>query len=220
MASGREWADIPIIDLRGSHNVNDIHTDFHSYAARARLDEANGTHANQIIWTWAAGPGVFQNITPSPEVALKSFLLMDRWLGAIENDDRPLPKRLKVLRDKPADAGDACFVNGQEITDQATCAATFPFFSDARIAAGGPLADDVMQCQLTRLDRSAYSVSFTDDQWSRLQAVFPDGVCDHRRPGVDQRPSVSWLTFVDGPGGKPLGPAPRSRPLTPGEDDD
>ncbi|HSR22865.1 MAG TPA: DUF6351 family protein, partial [Candidatus Eisenbacteria bacterium] len=142
VTSGREWADVPIIDLRGSHNVNDIHTDFHSYAARARLDEANGTHANQVIWTWQAGPGVFQNITPAPDVALKSFLLMDRWLAAIEADGSPVPLRLKVLRNRPADAVDACFAGGQEITDQATCRAAFPFFADARIAAGGPPADN------------------------------------------------------------------------------
>jgi hypothetical protein len=210
VTNGREWADVPIIDLRGSHNVNDIHTDFHSYAARARLDEANGTHANQIIWTWQAGPGLFQNIVPSPTVALQSFLLMDRWLSAIEADSRHVPLSQKVLADRPADAVDACFVNGQEVTDQATCRATFPFFADARIAAGGPLADDVMQCQRRPLDPNAYAVTFTASQLTSLRAAFPTGICDFGRPGVAQRPSVSWLTFANGPGGEPLGPAPRS----------
>ena len=212
VTSGREWADVPIIDLRGSHNVDDIHTDFHSYAARARLDEANGTHANQIIWTWQGGPGVFQNITPSPAVALQSFLLMDRWLSAIESDRRPLSRAQKVLRDKPADAVDACFVDGQEVTDQAACRAAFPFFADARIAAGGPLADDVIQCQRKPLDPRDYAVRLTAAQWSSLRAAFPTGVCDFSRGGIDQRPSVSWLSFAHGPGGQPLGPAPRSHP--------
>jgi hypothetical protein len=212
VTSGREWADVPIIDLRGSHNVNDIHTDFHSYAARARLDQANGTHANQIIWTWQAGPGLFENITPSPAVALQSFLLMDRWLSTIEADHRHLPLSQKVLRDKPSAAVDACFVNGQEVTNQATCRATFPFFADARIAAGGPLADNVMQCQRKALNPRDYTVQFSADQWARLRAAFPTGVCNFNRPGVDQRPSVSWLGFAEGPGGEPLGPAPRSQP--------
>ncbi|HSR26071.1 MAG TPA: DUF6351 family protein, partial [Candidatus Eisenbacteria bacterium] len=53
---------------------------------------------------------------------------------------------------------------------------------------------------------------FTADQWARLQRAFPTGVCDWRLPGVNQRPSVSWLTFAGGPGGEPLGPAPTSRP--------
>jgi hypothetical protein len=217
VTNARAWADIPIIDLRGSHNVNDIHTDFHTYAARARLDQANGTHANQIIWTWAAGPGLFQNIVPSPEIALESFLLIDRWLANIESDRRELPRSAKVLRDRPADAVDACFVNGKEVTDQATCRTTFPFFGDSRIAAGGPLADNVMKCQLMRLDRRDYNVTFSADQWARLQRAFPSGVCNWRRPGVDQRPSVPWLSFAEGPGGESLGPAPRSRPIG-GED--
>ncbi|HYW25245.1 MAG TPA: DUF6351 family protein [Terriglobales bacterium] len=214
VTNGRAWADVPIIDLRGSHNVNDIHTDFHSYAARARLDEANGTHANQVIWTWQGGPGLFQNIVPSPAVALQSFLLMDRWLSAIEADHRQLPLSQKVLGDRPADAVDACFINGQEITDQATCAAAFKFYGDARIAAGGPLADNVMQCQREALDPLDFAVTFTAAQWASLRQTFRTGVCDFNRPGVAQRPSVSWLTFAHGPGGEPLGPAPRSHPLS------
>ena len=214
VTNGREWANVPIIDLRGSHNVNDIHTDFHSYAARARLDEANGTHANQVIWTWQGGPGLFQSIVPSPAVALQSFLLMDRWLSTIESDRRHLPLPQKVIRDKPADAVDACFLNGQEVTDQATCRAAFPFFADAHIAAGGPLADNVMQCQLQPLDPRSYAVTFSASQWARLQQTFPTGVCNFSRPGVDQRPSVSWLSFTGGPGGQPLGPAPKSRPIS------
>src|SRR5207249_4073043 len=83
-----------------------------------------------------------------------------------------------------------------EITDRATCAATFPFFGDARIAAGGPLADDVMKCQLRPLDPRSYAVTFTAGQWARLRAAFPTGVCDWRRRGGDQRPSVSWGKFA------------------------
>ena len=44
---------VAIIDLRGTSNESDIHTDFHTYAMRARLDKANGGHGNQIIWTFA-----------------------------------------------------------------------------------------------------------------------------------------------------------------------
>ena len=40
---GTQLANVPIIDLRGSeHLFNDIHTDYHSYVMRARLDAANG----------------------------------------------------------------------------------------------------------------------------------------------------------------------------------
>src|SRR5262249_31480065 len=152
------------------------------------------------------------SIVPSPAVALQSFLLMDRWLAAIEADNRGMPLRLKVLKDRPADAVDACFIGGQEGTDQAPCAAAFPFQADGRIAAGGTLAADVIQCQRRQPSPGDYGVAFTADQWARLLATFPSGVCDFSRPGIDQVPSVSWLTFANGPGGQPLGPAPRSRP--------
>jgi hypothetical protein len=54
-------------------------------------------------------------------------------------------------------------------------------------------------------------VTFTVDQWARLQAAFPNGVCDWTQPSVDVQPTVPWLTFKDGPGGKPLGLAPVSK---------
>jgi hypothetical protein len=58
-------------------------------------------------------------------------------------------------------------------------------------------------------------VTFTDAQWAQLQKAFPSGVCDYTKPGVEQQPSIPWISFADGPGGKPLGPAPRSRPGAP-----
>jgi Tannase-like family of unknown function (DUF6351) len=219
VTNGRELANVPIIDLRGSHNVNDIHSDYHSYVMRARLDAANGNHDNQIIWTWAGGPGLFQNITPGPDVALESFLLMDRWLSNIEGDGTRAPLSVKVRRDKPADAVDACFTGSYgastEVTDAATCAARFPYYGDPRLGAGGPLTDEVMKCRLKPLDPADYNVAFTADQWARLEQAFASGVCDWTKPGVAEQPSLSWMTFTNGPGGEPLGPPSRSRPVPP-----
>lgn len=213
ITSGRALAGVPIVDLRGSHNVNDIHSDFHSYVTRARLDAANGGHGNQIIWTWAGGPGLFQNIAPDPNIALKSLELIDRWVAAVQADRRPIPRRRKVALDKPADAVDACFAgpDDTEITDPATCAATYPHFADPRIVAGSPLTDDVMECRLVPLSATDYPVTFTADQWARLQQAFPSGVCDFSRPGVGTRRSIPWLDYSV-TGGGPLGPPPRSHP--------
>ncbi|MBW3602928.1 MAG: cell wall-binding repeat-containing protein, partial [Actinobacteria bacterium] len=80
---------------------------------------------------------------------------------------------------------------------------------------GEHLRHDILKCQLAPLDRSEYDVDFTDEQWARLQEAFPDGVCDWSRPGVGQQPSVSWQTFAEGPGGRPLGPPPTSTPNGP-----
>jgi hypothetical protein len=217
VVNGRELANVPIIDLRGSHNVDDIHSDYHSYVMRARLDAANGGHGNQIIWTWQGGPGIFPpTIGPSPAIALKSFLLMDKWLTNIESDSRQVPLAQKVLDDKPADAVDACFTNrtdaSSEITDPATCATLFPHYGDARLGAGEPLVDNAMQCRLKPLDPADYALTFNAAQWTRLQHAFPDGVCDWSQPPVGFQPSIPWLTYAGGPGGEPLGPAPESHP--------
>jgi len=184
----REAAKVPIIDLRGSSNL-EIHTDFHSYAMRERLIQANGHAGNQIIWTSAVA---LEGDASGNEQA---FLLMDRWLANIEADTSTNPLEVKVLRDKPVEAVDACWIAGEKITDMSRCRAAFPYFGDPRIAAGGPLADNILKCQLKPLDRADYTVDFTNAQWDRLQQVFPSGVCDHRKPGVDQQPSIPWLKF-------------------------
>ena len=40
--------------------------------------------------------------------------------------------------------------------------------------------------------------------------MFPTGVCDWTKPGVEQVRADPWTTFADGPGGRPLGEPPVS----------
>jgi Tannase-like family of unknown function (DUF6351) len=206
-----ELANVPMIDLRGSHNFNDIHTDYHSYVMRARLDAANGGHGNQLIWTWN---GALFGIGPPPSIAVKSFLLMDSWLSNIESDARDVSLSQKVLDDKPQGATDECWIGPAltETTDPTACASAFPHFGDARLVSGESLVDNAMQCRLKPLDRTAYAVAFTDAQWTRLQQAYPDGVCDWSQPPVGFQPSIPWLTYAGGPGGQPLGAPPESHP--------
>jgi hypothetical protein len=199
----REAAKVPIIDLRGN-DFFEIHTDVHSYTMRERLVRANGHHDNQIIWTGAIP------LLPDPVSFANAFVLMDLWLAAIEADTAPGTQEQKVVRNKPAQAVDACWIAGQKVTNMTLCRTLLPYFGTPRIAAGAPLADDILKCQLKPLDRADYRVTFTDDQWTRLQKAFPTGVCDYRLPGVAQQPSIPWLTFAAGPGGQPLGDAPVS----------
>ena len=56
-------------------------------------------------------------------------------------------------------------------------------------------------------------MTFTDDQWQRIQSAFPSGVCDWSRPGVSQQGTIPWQTYqnADGSvvyGGRALGAAP------------
>ena len=117
MTQGYRLDRVPMIDLRGSANSLDIHTDFHSWEMRARLDQANGHHANQVIWTWGA-TGNFGGISPRAEIAALALTTMDRWLSAIEADGRRIPLEVKVRAHKPADAVDSCWpANGSRVVD-------------------------------------------------------------------------------------------------------
>jgi hypothetical protein len=179
---GRRLADVPILDLRGSSSL-EIHTDYHSWAVRARLDAANGDHDNQVVWT-------SHPLTVDPFVQARSFFVMDEWVSRIAADKRRLPYGSKVRLDKPV--SDACFLAGREITDMTVCGRLFPYYGDPRIAAGGRLAGGVLACALKPATRLA---GMSDDQWSRWRRVFPTGVCDYARAGLDQLPAVAWSRY-------------------------
>jgi hypothetical protein len=190
---------VSIIDLPGGFPGDryEIHDIYKTWALRARLDAANGHHDNHIIWY---GPEQsFQN----------SFGTMDSWLAAIEQDGRDVPREQKVLDNKPSAARDRC-----DFPNPASCDFLFgPGVYNARWGAGDGIATDVLKCQLKPLVRSDYApIVLTDAQWGQLEGAFPTGVCDWSQPGVGQQHTIAWQTYVDGPGGRPLGPPPVSTP--------
>src|SRR3954470_13266471 len=232
VTDAHQLTTVPIIDLRAYSETGEIHTSFYSYKMRARLDKANGNHDNMIIWTFPAAEPIL-GVSPPPDIVLKSFLLMDKWLARIEADDSGDSLAEKVVADKPRDAVDACFVGSpgaaspsepgtggsQEITDPGQCGLMYPHYGNTRTAPGGATTDDIIQCRRKPLEASDYAdfgVSFTDDQLATLRKTFPGGVCDYTKPGVGQQRSRPWMTFEDGPGGRPLGPPPESVAFGPG----
>jgi hypothetical protein len=86
-----------------------------------------------------------------------------------------------------------------------------------RTVAGDAITTDANKCQLKPLSRSDYSgIKFTSAEWARLRHTFSSGVCNYSKPGVDQQPTVPWLTYQNPHGkviygGKPLGNPPVSR---------
>lgn len=214
VGDGRSWAKVPIIDLRGNDN-NGIHHTWRSFALRARLDAANGGHGNHVMWRF--GPGLLPT-GAGAKLFSEQFVVMDKWLSNIEADTSHKRIEQKVLDNKPAEAFDYCYLStdttfSTKVTDFSVCDADpiLAIFSSPRQVAGGPLAENVLKCQLKPLDRNDYPAgTFTDAQWARLQAVFSTGVCDWSKPGVEQRQAVTNLTYEDGPGGKRLHRAPES----------
>jgi hypothetical protein len=189
---------IPIFDYRLCNN-SEIHSCFHSLETRARLQSSIGTSANQVLFT-----------VTNPATVAQQFDLLDKWVAAYKADNSADSSAVKVLRAKPAAAVDSCWINGQQVTDAATCALANPTFGDPRTGAGGSIRSDIMKCQLMPLNRSTYNVSFTDAQWGRLATTFPSGVCDWSKPSVGAEPVQPWLTLSAGAPGSPLGPAPTS----------
>jgi hypothetical protein len=221
VSDGRQLAKVPIIDMRGNQNpAGDIHGNWRPYSVRDRLDRDAGGHANQVIWKFNSATGA---TPPGPALLRKAFTTMDAWLAAIEADHSANPIEVKVRNNRPAAAVDFCIrTTGANDSDLNTTfgiedpACPVKQESSPRQVAGGPRAENIYKCQLKPLtfsDTDYGGTQFSDDQKARLKNVFGDGVCNWVLPGVGQAPVNPWTTFADGPGGRPLGPAPISVPV-------
>ena len=165
-----------------------------AWSVRERLDKATGNHDNQVIWAFVGpGGGAAQ---PGAALGLLSFTTLDEWLANVEADTTHFKVEDKIRAGKPLTAIDRCLTtNGA--TD-AQIAANIPLDSpdcpvkyqgSPRQAAGGPLSENVFKCQTKRLDFESADyagVTFTAEQQARLAAVFPTGVCNWSKRGVDQ----------------------------------
>jgi hypothetical protein len=189
---------VAIIDLRGSDDGM-FHDAYRAFAIRARLDREHGTHANQVIWQ---GP---VPLLGGADFTTKGLTAMDRWLTALERDKRAVPYARKVRESRPADVVDHCEtgVPGQ-IIEGTDCPAVVRVYETPRMVAGESVVTDTNKCRLRPVRRADYA-SFTDAEFKRYAAVFPDGVCDFSKPGVDsETPTIPWLTYADTIGGRPL----------------
>ena len=223
VANGKNLAKVAIIDSRGydeGPTGTDIHFNWRSFSERARLDADAGSHDNQVIWRYVglasggllpAGPAQMAAVTN------RSITTMDTWLSSLLGS---APKasmnaartQAQVVAGKPAAAADLCYLSADvnfttPISDPAVCNADakLAYFSSPHQAAGGPLAENILKCQLKPIDFAAYTgVTLSAAQQARLSAVFSSGVCDWAKPGVGQQDPVSPLTFTAGPGGVPL----------------
>ncbi|PZG21662.1 hypothetical protein C1I95_06975 [Micromonospora craterilacus] len=195
---GLRWT--PIIETRGYTDPSgDFHDRFRSWNMRERIVAANGNADNHISITTASGAVA----TASQTQALAD---MDAWLTAraelaAARSDLDAVELTRLSR--PDGLADSCIEsNGNRIVEELTldpaarCNQLFPYHRNPRVIAGGPTSSAVIKCQLQPLNRAAYGVTFTDEQWQRLQAVFPGGVCDWSKPGVGQVSLAdTWIRF-------------------------
>ena len=185
--TGPGLSSIPIITQRANADeVGDIHDPLQDLIIRARLQRANGRTDNQVIF--ASG------LTSGFDIGVPSIETMNAWLDAIVAD--PAPASIdKVARLRPATATDACWTPaGVRINETASldpaarCNQIYPRFSTPHIVAGGPLANDILKCQLKPVTASDYTVAFTSAQLAQLNTIFATGVCDWSKTGVNQVP--------------------------------
>ena len=200
---------MPIIDYRGYNDDaanGDIHVRYHSFSMRERLEKANG-HARNHVMVVENGFGLYDNASP---LLQRMILTMDRWISAI-NADKGHGRRIdKVLRNRPADLREGCnprgvvtspasFIVEKQVREQenpnTACGKLYPTNSFPREVAGADIAADIIKCQRKPLRQQDYAVSFTPAQWARLQAVFPTGVCDWSKRGVEQQDADQWVVI-------------------------
>lgn len=172
----------------------DIHNKIHSYSVRERLKAANGHFDNHVM----LGPG---------RVGDNLLQLMDQWLMGVVGDTSDQPRSRKVVSHKPAGLADACWDgDGNKIVEPSTafgdgrCNQLYPAGTTPRLVAGEPLADNIVKCQLKAVDPADYKATLNAGQLERLRQIFPGGVCDWSKPGVEQQPlKGTWLSFGPSP---------------------
>ena len=203
-SGGGGLRDIPIIDYRAYTDdsaVGDIHLRYHSFSMRERLTNANGNADNQVMLVEDFRYGYYGSDSPLLIGALKD---MDQWLANVAADTAPGTRREKVLRDKPATLQEGCLTrdaNPRKIVERfernsGQCAALYPAPGSPRFVAGAQLAADVIKCQLKPVALADYATTFTANQRARLAEIFPSGVCDWSKPGVEQQGlRGTWLSF-------------------------
>ncbi len=218
--SGRQYAKTAVIDLRGWDDAGSgipIHYQWRSFSIRDRRDREYGDHGNQVIWWFTTG------LLPSAALSAEAFLTMDQWLTNLKADTSNRRIEDKVRATKPSNAVDFCVVaGGTRVFDLSACEAAdlaggatapsrFRVGSSPRQVAGGPLSENILKCRLKPLNSADYApIVLSSSQLARLQAVFPDGVCDWDERGVEQERARAPRDYTDGPGGEHLRREPDS----------
>jgi uncharacterized tannase-like protein DUF6351/tannase/feruloyl esterase len=191
-------ASIPVFDVSGIYNDDGgYHYQWFHFAMRDRMIQANGNADNHVMWRG------------NPINADAAWTTFEQWMEAIAADTSNLSQREKAIRDKPAMATDGCWKTATigfwkerqtfSSTNNSICNALYPSYAFPRYVAGGPVAANIMKCQLKPVSASDYNVALAPADLARLNRIFPNGVCDWSKPGVNQTGVVPWASFGPAP---------------------
>ncbi|WP_198084178.1 DUF6351 family protein [Variovorax sp. E3] len=186
---------IPIIDTRLYTEGLNTHTRIRTFTTRSRLQAGNGTVANHVSWL-SANVGGYKGAVNLTKMALVAH---NEWLERISADTSSDNFANKVIKNKPPALVDTCWDSGgiahaepATLELHGVCNTMFPVYSTPRIQAGENVGQDVMKCALKAPELSSYKVPFSPAQWSELQTIFQEGVCDWTKPSVGRLDAVPW----------------------------
>jgi hypothetical protein len=172
-------ASIPVFDVTGIYNDDSgYHYQWFHFAMRDRMAQMNGNADNHVMWRGNPVPA---------DTAWKAFI---QWVAAYKADTAPGTQREKAIRNKPIQDGcwngPLTFIAEKQTLSSAAdsaCNALFPSWTFPRRVAGGPVAANIVKCDLKPVTASDYNVPLTAQQLNAIKRVFFAGVCDWSKPG-------------------------------------
>jgi len=188
--------NIPVFDMGGYNDTSGYHYQWYRFAIRERLRQSNGDVGNHVMWRGSSVP------------QSKAWALLNMWVAAVKADHSNIPEHQKVVNHRPAVLVDGCWpstsqfvAEPQTLSSQpnTTCNTVYPSWTNPRFVAGGPIQANIYKCQLKPIDFADYTVTFTPGEIARLNTIFPNGVCDWSKPGVNQTGVVTWPSFGPSP---------------------
>lgn len=186
--------DIPMIDLRPYLEAKlDMHNSRQSFSVRARLQAYGHDWKRQVIW--------FGNATEDvPAQVSKAFAVLDAYLTASPNTDA---QRAAVgfvdqcfgPAGAPLAAGEGVWAGVLDAAPKGACTQAYPILSSTRMVAGDSFRGDLFKCarkpvNVALADGTYGGAAFTAAQMEWLAKIFPDGVCDYKRPDAGRAPGV------------------------------
>lgn len=176
--------EVPMIDLRPYLETElNMHNARQSFAVRARLRDANpGAVRNQVIWFAGSVASGTVNV-------IDALAVLERYLDS-GSAPPEFVDRCVDAAGKQVGAGPSAWDGILDSKPAGACTRAFPIYSSPRMVAGESIKGDTFKCALKPVDAAlgdgsyGSTAPFTAAQTAWLKRIFPDGVCDYKRPGL------------------------------------